>query len=563
MLFDKPLVLSGFMTLVMSTTLPIIPREAEREQTANNFKNITASRTLKWQLCYSYYCAVLDVPFDYNKPDGSRAYLPILKVPATTKPYKGMIMTNFGGPGDSGVSTLKSQATFMTQIVGNNYDIVAIEPRGIGFSLPKADCSIASGNVTNLKRHIKKLHGPYLGDDWFNMTYITAKELDQNCSQNNGGSNQIISHMSTADVVRDMINILNQYAAGPESYGVEYPRDLNFWGYSYGTIIGQTFASMYPDRVGRLVLDGVVDADDYNAGLNLKSLQDTDKAFSIFFEYCHAAGPANCAYYTGSSAHDIYIRFENSINRLDAKVAVGKGWSNATIISQTLNAFKPIAFGILYNPIARFEYLGTLLIKLENQSQNATLDGLEAITKGIEAVTPQLGAFAAVKCGDSGNIRYNLTLEILRQDIFARQNQSYMGGEWITSSDILCSTWSSKAPTRYIGAFGGKAKNPILFVGNERDPITPLQNARKGAKIFAKAEVLIIDGTGHTSITTNNKCAFGKINKYFQDGTLPGVHNFCALEAGPWNITLSKHGKGAAIASIMEDLEQMSKNYGM
>src|SRR4051812_28514006 len=109
--------------------------------------------------------------------------------------------------------------------------------------------------------------------------------------------------MSTAVVARDIISILDAYAASPEAKDVKDPSLLNFWGFSYGTSIGQTFASMFPQRVGRMALDGIVDAGDSSKGTYLTWLQSTDETFSTFFMYCHLAG-SKCSYFTGTSVHD-------------------------------------------------------------------------------------------------------------------------------------------------------------------------------------------------------------------------------------------------------------------
>ena len=97
-----------------------------------------------------------------------------------------------------------------------------------------------------------------------------------------GGPNDAGPHMTTSVNVKDMISILDAFAASSDASGVQEQSNLNYWGFSYGTFLGQTFALMFPDRVGLTVIDGVADPEDWVSGLSLKDLQFTDEAFSTF-----------------------------------------------------------------------------------------------------------------------------------------------------------------------------------------------------------------------------------------------------------------------------------------
>ncbi|KAG0651404.1 hydrolase [Hyphodiscus hymeniophilus] len=311
-----------------------------------SFATIIPSKDLIWCPCFSadfgpnFSCALLDVPLDYANPTGRRAFVPFVKYAASTTPSKGVILFNPGGPGDSGVSSILGEGAEFAQYVVRDYDLVSFDPRGIGFSIPLANCSasVVSSTAPLTRRFVDKLHGPHFDAQYFSDFYQSSQTLGRQCQSTIGGPNAAGPHMNSAVVARDMISFLDAYSNSIYSKGVSDPNLLNFWGFSYGSYLGQVFANMFPNRVGRVVLDAVVDAAANLAGRELSGAY-ADEAFSTFFVYCNLAGPGNgptqCPYYTGNTASDILARFEATITKLDPVVAKLKGWKNATVIELT------------------------------------------------------------------------------------------------------------------------------------------------------------------------------------------------------------------------------------
>lgn len=199
-----------------------------------------------------------------------------------------MALTNPGGPGDSGVAEVFGLGQTLSAVVGSNYDFVGFDPRGVGYSIPSGIC-VGSGASPLKRRSIipgidfaKEPHGPELPALFFQVAYENATVDGELCQTEIGGPNDVGPHMTTSVNVKDMISILDAFAASPEAVGVQEPSNLNYWGFSYGTFLGQTFASMFPDRVGLMVIDGVADPEDFVSGLSLKTLQFNDEAFSTF-----------------------------------------------------------------------------------------------------------------------------------------------------------------------------------------------------------------------------------------------------------------------------------------
>jgi pimeloyl-ACP methyl ester carboxylesterase len=390
---------------------------------------------------------------NYNKPDGYRAYVPLLRFKATTTPTKGMVLLNPGGPGVSGIGYLSGNGEGMQEVVGENYDIVAFDPRGIGYSIPSANCNKTDPNT--VARRYELPHGPLVPfDTIYDRESFTR--LGEICAAVIGGEDQAGQHMSTATVAHDMHSILEAYVASPESANIENASLLNFVGYSYGTVIGQNFASMYPDRVGRMVLDGVVDPDDNDVGLPLRALMSTDDEFATFFIYCHLAGPGKCDFYTDSNPGDIFFRFENILSQLDTNIANEWDWANTTDIENALATLKSKIFDALYTPKDNFPSLATLFLDLETHLKAHNLSGITQSLNDVESLPPPIdGAdswMPGVACTDNSNTAYNLTDQELIQYTNLLMQQSYIGGEVLISGWYQCVGWSIKA----VEVFNGK-----------------------------------------------------------------------------------------------------------
>jgi pimeloyl-ACP methyl ester carboxylesterase len=150
---------------------------------------------------------------------------------------------------------LESGYEVSVPVVGTNFDLVAFDPRGLGRSIPLANCSASS---SNLRRRAFGMYGPELSTIYWDQTLESAKEFGAECEAAIGGPNGAGPHMSTAVVATDMLSIVKAFAATERGKRVEDSSLLNYWGISYGTFVGETFASMYPDRVGRVLLDGMI-----------------------------------------------------------------------------------------------------------------------------------------------------------------------------------------------------------------------------------------------------------------------------------------------------------------
>ncbi|MCJ1353332.1 MAG: hypothetical protein MMC33_003317 [Icmadophila ericetorum] len=260
------------------------------------------------------------VPLEYSFPLGSRASIPLIKLAADpdskNSPYKDMILTNPGGPGVSGVYSVLIYCSLLQSVTGTNFDLVASDPRGIEYSLPSANYS-SFPDAYSLRRRSAPFHGQKNVQSYWETTFANAETLDEECEAAIGGPED-----------------------SEENQEVENVTLVNYWGLSYGAFIGETLASMFSDRLGRVLLDGVVDPESWASGLYLRDILLTDDVISTFFDYCHLAGALNCSYYIGTTAKDIFLRFERILTQLNARNAAAQNLTNATIIETALEIFK-------------------------------------------------------------------------------------------------------------------------------------------------------------------------------------------------------------------------------
>jgi len=203
----------------------------------------------------------LKVPLDWLQPsEHERVVLAIIKLPASdVESYKGPVFINPGGPGGSGVYALKRNGKSLQRIIGSNHDLISFDPRGVGATTPNVDCwsSIQSRKIWALQDvGVIDSHPGILYDAYARATALSglcSRKLAGNgtaklVSSDSPAGHDISSFVSTASTARDMLEILN--LGGWEK--------LRYWGFSYGTMLGGMFATLWPEKVERMVNDGEI-----------------------------------------------------------------------------------------------------------------------------------------------------------------------------------------------------------------------------------------------------------------------------------------------------------------
>lgn len=233
-----------------------------------NWTSITPSVNLTWNNCHqTFQCARLRVPYEHtNTTDPRNFALALVKLPAVVSSddpaYAGPIFTNPGGPGQIGTDLVLSLGKHMQSTLDKpgvrHYDIIGFDPRGVGNTTPKIQClDRLQQDVFNIEA--RGFQGVDMGERSVAYALAMYKSFALACEYMGG---DYFEYVGTASVVEDLVLMLDLFQEERGEKGME-PARLLYYGFSYGTVLGNYFASMYPGRVGRMVLDGVVNVHDY------------------------------------------------------------------------------------------------------------------------------------------------------------------------------------------------------------------------------------------------------------------------------------------------------------
>ncbi|EUC36495.1 hypothetical protein COCCADRAFT_88224 [Bipolaris zeicola 26-R-13] len=523
-----------------------------------DFSELTASPSLAWSPCYNNFtCALLEVPRDYANKTAGTLNIAIIKKPGPT-PNAQEVLVNPGGPGGSSVSMILSGSALIEAKIGTDYSLVGIDPRGINNSEPSSDCfpgysfqtrnaileePLGLADITS-KKALKTHHQSLLGyGKWCSDVYSV---------------NGTARYASTVATAQDMLHYIQLRATDTG----KAPEDAKLWyyGISYGSILGPTFASLYPSRVGRMIIDGVLDLADYYNGGWETATDDSDKAAGYFFQQCFDAGPALCLFHqNASSARVIQDRYEALLEELKQNpFAVAQAIPDARNPLTVPGALAPTPYLLQWTDItsqvfASLYYLNPAFVVLMDYwllaLQNRDVAVLSSITlkAQINSFSPtydeRMGR-ALVVCLDSDGRSNYTEFEAYKGFVEGMHEKSRYGGLHVAAlSGPICSQMQVRAPESQ--RFDGVPKvngtyTPILFVSSVADPVTPLSAARKMNGEFPGSGLLVFDNVGHTSHFQSTKCVSEHEKRYMRDGTLPPANTVCEVEEpNPW-IALAK-----------------------
>ena len=513
---------------------------------------------LAWEPCGLEQCATVQVPLDYDNPNGDTTTLALKKYPTTGSDGDkvGTLFVNLGGPGETategpmfglGIAALGPQ-------IRTRFDIVGIDPRGAGGSTP-ITCAPAPGEdpvqrpTTPIPRTEEQLEARIAWDNY----------VRQSCAET---ADPIIDNMSMADVARDM-DLIRQ-AVGDEK--------LTFYGLSYGSLLGQTYSALFPDRVRAMVIDGVLDPiasttgrnGDHQepVGLRMGRHTATEEALTSVLAHCDRAGFPRCP--LAGDARERWQRVHDSLEEeplelggfvLDgltfrASLTMGAfqmdhmgGYPLPTIelLTAATKIIDVLRFGLssptgettvqlagrpdvdLTAPRPVLERQLVSLLDELNQASEGTVAPIDPTQDAEEDVAGGGARTMGALCTDSVN---SSDPRAWADAATASEEDAPMFGPLTVWGFSLCAGWPGSSADAYHGDFDTALSTPPLIIGNIQDAASPMEGARAAQKLHEGSKLVTLNAWGHTAIGKSS-CVTELVQPYLIDQQLPDKDQTC------------------------------------
>ncbi|EEZ92160.1 TAP-like protein [Mobiluncus mulieris 28-1] len=461
---------------VTPTKMAIPTQTASLKPSLNEFY----SQKLDWKPCEDdgkFDCVFLKVPLDYDHPTGEKAEIAMKRL-ATKNPNKlGSIVMNPGGPGGSGIDTMKPDAVayFFTQRVRDNYDVLSFDPRGVNHSKPQIKCRTPKQLDEDNARYIDTSTPEGRAE-----SVADSKLLGQRCLQNSPG---ITKFASTANAARDLD--IMRAALGDER--------LNYLGYSYGTYLGTIYADLFPERVGRFILDGVLDV---SADINQVATAQAagfENSLREFSRQCQEYHRKDCPLRGGTEAGLSQIK--TLLESLKTSPLPTKGGRDLTL---------PLAFtGIIGNMYNQASWWQSLMPAL----RAAILDGdgsglLNAAdmynSRESDGSYKDNGADAFMVINSLDYVAVGTEAQ-WEEDAKKLEADNPTIGKLFSYPSLGLQQWPVAGDKTAKRRVNPKLDGDILLIGTTGDPATPLSMAQNVRGMMSHSKLLTVQGWNHTA----------------------------------------------------------------
>jgi len=450
--------------------------------------------TLHWRACAGVLgqqgvpdCTTLSVPVNYAQPGGRHISLALDMIPATAprSQQQGIMLVNPGGPGGDGLPLAAEVAQGISPDVAAEYDIVGFDPRGVGSSVPALSCD--PGFFSGVRPNYIP---PNAAAE--QVLINRAKTYATDCGQRFGW---LLPYMTTQDVARDMDAIR-------AAFGVS---KINYYAFSYGTYIGQVYATLFPDRVRRMVLDSIVDP----AGVWYADNIDQDYAFQGRMEAFFAwVAKYDGTYHLGSTAAQVQASWYRVRNQLLAHPVDGRIGADE--------------FDDTFLQGGYLDQLWPGLAQALSSYLNAGLTGdLISQYQGNGAQNEnEFAVYNAVQCSD---VNWPRSFSFWTSDaerVYRKAPFQAWDNAWFNAA---CAFWPVRGPAKPL-QIKGTGLPGILLLQGTLDPATPYAGAQDAHKLLPSARMVVVAGGGNHGQSLeqpSNSCVQGYLNAYLGTGSLP------------------------------------------
>jgi len=493
----RPLAIAAALAL----TLSACGNSSSSSDTTTNPLDTTTSfvvNPIDWKACdgstsTEVECGNIEVPFDYADPEQGSFVLYVKKHNASNTANRiGSMMVNPGGPGFGGSSLADDAQYYFSQDLIDNFDIIAWDPRGTGESTPAVDC------VDTYDEYFGLDSPPETPDE--EQALIDASQaFNDKCEENSG---TILPYISTKASAQD-INSL-RLALGEE--------EITFFGFSYGSELGTTWATMFPETVRAIVVDGAVDPNASSTEEGMNQAKGFEGQLATFLKQC--SEKTTCEFHNGGKAE---AAFDKLVLDLDAKpLEVSKDRT-------------PVTQGVLFTAVAQAmysDYYWPQLSEALHAAQGGDGKGILQLyddyyqRKEDGTYGNELEAFLAISCLDDPGATSTKDVDSHIEEFIATAPR--LGGNF--AYGYSCALWPVKQAAKV--TITGKGAGPIVVVGTTGDPATPLDSTRKMALGLEQGILIVVDANQHTGYGANN-CVVKAVDDYLIKLIVPANETTC------------------------------------
>jgi pimeloyl-ACP methyl ester carboxylesterase len=436
------------------------------------------------------------VPIDYTNIKLGTFKIAVLKYEASNKEDRiGSMFVNPGGPGASGFDYAYQAEYIVSPQVLALYDIVGFDPRGVGRSAPircltddEMDANYASDAKPDDAQELETL-------------IKDAQDYVAKCEKNTKN----LTAYSTESAARDMDVIR----------AVLGDKKLNYLGKSYGTYLGTIYAQLFPDKVGRVVLDGAIDPDATPLQQSITQAVGFDNALDAFIKDCLQLD--SCPLPMGATKQ-YFTNLFDSVAKEPLTTSTKRVATESLVVLGTASALYDNESGWPMLRVALKQAQsgrGFMFLSLADAYTGRQLNGSYPSNEGDSGFV--------IDCLDWNDTRTN---EQIAQDSQTFEAQAPVFGPYLSYSGISCKYFSGVKQPIEIKQI---ETTPIIVIGTLRDPATPYSWAVALNKLITNSLLITLDGDGHTGHGRGSTCVDKTVDQYFITGKIPATDQKCDL----------------------------------
>ena len=482
----KPRLLAIAILILLGISVAWISKESKTWALEDYY-----SQDLNWRECYDgFECSSFKVPVDYDNLNNQNFSLEVLRHKAVDQKNKlGSIVVNPGGPGGSATFYAYNADFIISKEINRKYDIVGFDPRGVDES-DEIRCLSDSEEDTFLNADASDGRAESIA-----ALVAISKDFAAKCATAAGSK---LGHYSTLETAKDMEilrNLLDE-------------EKLNYLGKSYGTYLGTLYAALFPQSVGRVVLDGAVSPN--------VSMRDQQLSQAIAFD----------------KALNNFLISQNRFKLLDIKNLLAQAAIDPMKSAKGRVATQSIVItaiaSTLYDSTEGWKDLKTMLNQAIKDSDPTALfkeaDEYNNRDSAGNYYSNQTDVSIVINCLDWNEPR---TIEEMAEDRKEFMKAAPIFGPFLYLAGLPCKYWKSE-PQLPTVPLNNINTSPILVIGVTNDPATPYKWAQDLVKVFTNAKLLTLNGDGHTGHNQGNKCIDSIVDSYFLTGKIASKPLICA-----------------------------------